>query len=331
MSTSPRDDDTSPDSAKDTSAAEQGQETRPQPRYGAYASPSDAGRHPDAETQPGAAGGPGGSSDSETTDSYNPYTPPTWGQPGSGQSASAQTGPSPYGGGPYSTNQPSPYGNPDGGQPSQQPHQPSWNQPGGPQQGGYPQGSYPPQSPGAPQRPKRPATLWTVLAALLAAGATSLIWGIYVFVTIPTQTMSGVFGGNFSELMAEELERQSAQDPELQELSPQEIEEVMLFSIGMFALIWAVVLLAVYVATAFLGAMAGNPGRIIATIWAGLSLLFLLLGHDGASYGLISATVAFSVVALVMMWLPASSQYIRHRRWAKETMRNGYQGYTGQQ
>lgn len=272
MSTSPHEDDTSPDSTDGSAAADQSDEQRPQPRYGAYAPPSDAGQLSEAAQQ---------------AEPYNPYAQPSWGQP------SPQN--------PYDT---------------QQPQQP----------GGHPQ-----QDHTAPQRPKRPATLWTVLAALLAAGATSLIWGLYVLVTLPAQSISEVFGGTVGDAFVEELQRQSAQDPDLQEFSPQELEEATLVMIGVMALIWAAVLLALYITTAFLGAMAGNPGRILATIWASLSLLFFALGHDGASYGLISATVCFSVVAIVMMWLPDSSKYVRHRKWEKENMRSGYQGHPVQQ
>ena len=152
-----------------------------------------------------------------------------------------------------------------------------------------------------------------------------------MLVTLPAQSISEVFGGTVGDAFVEELQRQSAQDPDLQEFSPQELEEATLVMIGVMALIWAAVLLALYITTAFLGAMAGNPGRILATIWASLSLLFFALGHDGASYGLISATVCFSVVAIVMMWLPDSSKYVRHRKWEKENMRSGYQGHPVQQ
>lgn len=263
MSTSQNDDETS----------------RPQPRYGAYASPAE----PDSASDPGP----------EEAAPYNPYAQPTWGQPGGGA--------------------------PDTGQPSYQ------NPYGAPydtqQQGQYPQQSY---HPAPQQRPKRPATLWTVLAALITAGVTSLIWGIYVLVTLPAQSMSDVFGGAFGDTFVEEMERQVQQDPALEDFSAQELEEATLAMMGLMALIWAAVLLALYIGAAFLGSMAGNPGRIIATIWAVLSLLFFTLGHDGASYGLISVTVVCSIVAIVMMWLPASNQYIRFRRWEKETLRGGY-------
>lgn len=312
MSTEQNDDAaTSPDSAEGISA------TRPQPRYGAYA-PADTGDR----------SGSGSGAETESTETYNPYAQPTWGQPG-GSSGTDSYGYNAGGSNPYGSN---PYGS-DPYQTQQQSYsgagQSSWQQPSA-QQGSGPYA--PPQQPGTPsqdgypaqQRPKRPATLWTALTALLTAGVTSMIWGFYVFVTIPAQTMSEVFGTSFSEILAEEMERQAEVDPTLQELTAQELEEATLVMIGVLALLWAAVLLALYITTAFLGAMAGNPGRIIATIWAGLSLLFLTFGHDGASYGIISATIAFSVVAIVMMWLPASSKYIRYRKWEKETLRSGY-------
>lgn len=324
MST-PQNDDaaTSPDPSDGASAAGH---RRPQPRYGAYA-PSHSGDGSGTET------GSTSQTEAESAETYNPYAQPTWGQPGGASGGSQQSTPQqssdPYGAGSYGAN---PYGsNPYGSDPygsQQQSHpgaaQSSWqhapaDQGQVQQPGQYPPGGYPAQ-----QRPKRPATLWTVLATLLAAGVTSLIWGLYVLVTLPAQSLEGTFGGAFNDIFFEEMERQAEVDPNLQNLSAQELEEATLAMFGIMALVWSGILLALYITTAFLGAMVGNPGRILATIWAGLSLLFFTLGHDGASYGLISATVALSLVAVIMMWLPASSQYVRHRKWQKETMRGGY-------
>lgn len=237
---------------------------------------------------------------------YNPYGQPSWGQPGGG-------------GGGASSN---PYGAAPGQSAGADPAETS------------PYGSAQQGLPAAPQRPKRPGTLWAVLFLLLGAAATSLAWGIYVLATLPLQTMSEALGaGAFAETFQQELERQAAEDPDLQGLTQQQLEETLLFGLGLFALAWAAFLMAVYITMAFLGSMAGNPGRILATIWCGLSLAFLLLGHDGASYGIISATIACSAAAVVMMWLPASTEYIRHRRWEKEVLRSAHYGggYPGAQ
>lgn len=316
MSTTPNDDADSPrphgEDTPDQPAAQ-----RPQPRYGAYAPQGNGDAHtPDGESAPSHASDPYGEAP-QSGSQHNPYGQPIWGQSGEAQPQSSQPGGWQSAGSPSGYQSPSnnPYGEPQhhGGWQQSNYHQPQ-NQ----------QGGYAPQTYSAAERPKRPGTLWATLAALLAAGVTSLIWGIYVFVTLPTQSLEEVFGGAFSQTFVEEMERQSAQDPELQNLSAQEMEEVTLVGIALVALVWAFILLALYVTSAFLGSMAGNPGRILATIWAGLSVLFFFLGHDGISYGIIFATVALSIVAIVMMWLPSSSGYIRHRRWEKEVSRSGY-------
>ncbi|WP_150461914.1 hypothetical protein [Nesterenkonia ebinurensis] len=228
---------------------------------------------------------------------YNPYGEPTWGQPG-GTAASSN---------PY-------------GEPPKEGH-------GQRSEADSVDGSPPQGHQALPERPKRPGTLWAALILLLGAAVTSLTWGIYVLATLPMQTVNEAFGGGaFAETFQDELERQAAEDPELQDLTSQQLEETLLFGIGLFALGWAAFLFAVYITLAFVGSMAGNPGRIIATIWCGLSPAFLLLGHNGASYGIIAATIACSAAAVVMMWLPASSEYIRHRRWEKEVRRSAYYG-----
>lgn len=240
---------------------------------------------------------------SNTGATYNPYGEPSWGQP-SPSSASSN---------PY----------------AEAPGAGAGKDPAGASAYGSAQQGFP----AAPVRPKRPGTLWAVLFLLLGAAATALAWGIYVLATLPLQSMSEALGGGaFAETFQAELERQAAEDPELQGLTQQQLEESLLVGLGLFALAWAVFLMAVYITMAFLGSMAGNPGRILATIWCGLSLAFPLLGHNGASYGIISATIACSAAAVVMMWLPPSTEYIRHRRWEKEVLRSArYGGYPGSQ
>jgi hypothetical protein len=295
-------------------------EQRPQPRYGAYAPNSDAPKSAapqgDGDSTAEPTHGAAESAAPQPGSPYNPYGEPTWGQSG-GERHGGDT-PGKWQSGAWQQGYQSPSGYPYGEQQSQ----PAWQYSDSPQQSS----GYPPQTYAGAERPTRPGTLWGALAALLAAGVTALIWGIYVFVTLPTQSLEEVFGGEFSQMFAEQMERQSAQDPELQNLSTQEMEEVTLLGIGMIALVWGFVLLALYVAAAFLGSMAGNAGRIFATIWAGFSLLFFLLGYDGISYALILATVVLSIVAIVLMWLPSSSQYIRHRKWEREVSRGGYYG-----
>lgn len=261
----------------------QGQE-RPQPRYGAYAARSESSGEPAGE-QPSAGGQP------------NPYGEPTWGRPGA--DSAGQSGPyaAAAAGGQYST-----------------PTQPGWQQP--PQQPGDRPGSW------VTQKPQRPLTLVLSMVLMLAAGALSLAWGIYVMVTVQAQDASELLTDQMRDTMITSFEN----DPQLQELSPEEVMEMTLTGIGVLALIWAIVLLAVYVALAFVGTMTGNVGRVLATIWLTGSLLFLLLSLDGISFAIIAATVLASIAALVLLWLPASNTFVHQRRAFKDARRNRQYG-----
>lgn len=280
---------------------EQHEDDRPQPRYGAYAANSG---DTSGQSGSGSEGTPG--SDAQQPNwggQHNPYGQPSWGQPGPTQEQ--QQGHNPYAG---------PYGSPPvEGNPAA-----SWQQGGYQQGGGY-------AAPAPAQKPKRPSTLTAALTLFLIAGVTSLAWGIYVFVTLPLQDPEAFLDPIMQESMVTAFEN----DPQLQGLSQTEMLEFTLFAFAVMALVWAVVLLAIYITAAFLGAMAGTPGRILATIWAALSLFFLALGHDGASYGLILVTVSASITALVLLWMPPSNRFVRERRAFKDAQKGYYPGAYG--
>lgn len=135
--------------------------------------------------------------------------------------------------------------------------------------------------------------------------------------------------GLYDQMMAD-LENDPQLQQDLPNIEPEQMMDVMLQSIGVMALLWAAVLFAVYIALAFVGTMTGNVGRVLATIWLVGSLLFLLLGHDGASRILIGLTVLASIGALILLWLPASNDFVRQRRAFKEAQqRSSYSGYAG--
>ncbi|MGO1549218.1 MAG: hypothetical protein ACTHWO_05300 [Nesterenkonia sp.] len=271
-------------------------EQRPQPRYGAYAPRAEGSDESEAEP-PSSGGQP------------NPYGQPTWGQPGAGSSGAA--------------GQPGPYASPAAGEQQGGPGQPGWQQAS--QQGGYP-------GPTVLQKPKRPITLVLSMVLMLAAGALSMVWGIYVMVTMQAQDAEDLLTDQMRDTMITSFQN----DPQLQDVSPEELMEMTLTGIGVFAMIWAIVLLAVYVALAFIGTMTGNVGRILATIWLAGSLLFLLLSHDSGAFAIIAATVLASIAALVLLWLPASNEHVHRRKAFKDAQRHqqyggGHHPYPGGQ
>ena len=297
-------------------------EERPQPRYGAYAprTGGSEGSETRAEgSEPGAEGsetGPGAGSGEQRGaygaagqgGQHNPYGQPSWGQPGGAEAARSGGQPGPYGA--------DPYGGQHGGQPGAAAQQ-GWPQGDTAASGGYP-------GPASTHKPKRPTTLVLSMVLMLVAGGLSLIWGIYVLVSMQTEDAEALMSPEMREVMTESFQT----DPQLQQLSQEEALEMLLMGFGVFALVWSLVLLAIYVTLAFVGTMTGNVGRVLATIWLAGSVLFLLLGYDATSYTIIGLTVIASIVALILLWLPASNTFVQQRRAVKEAQRRGsYGGY----
>lgn len=165
------------------------------------------------------------------------------------------------------------------------------------------------------------------MVALLAAAATSVIWGIYVLVNFPLQDPIELFGPE----LFDELARSFEADPQLQGMSAEESAELVMLGFGSIALVWGLIVGAIYLTLAFVGTMTGNVGRILATIWIALSPLFLLLGYNTGSYLWAGVTVGLSAVALVLLWLRPSSAHVKERAHYKAALRSGYHPGAGQQ
>ena len=287
---------------------EQGDE-RPQPRYGAY-SPRPEGSE-EASGEQSSTGG-----QSAQGGQHNPYGEPSWGQPGGDAGPREPSG------------QPGPYG-----------AAPSWGQPSGGTQPDYQQArqAQPVAYPGGAvaQKPKRPLTLVLAMVSMLAAAGLSLIWGIYVLVTLQAQDAREMLPNGVYDQMVAEFEndpqlQQELQNQDLQDIDAEQMIDITLQVVGLFALVWAAILFAIYLTLAFVGTMTGNVGRVLATIWLAASVLFLLLSHNGASFMIIVLTVVASYGALVLLWLPASNDFVRQRRAFKEAQRrSSYSGYPG--
>lgn len=291
---------------------------RPTPRYGQYASQNSQG------SDQGGFGSPSGVGNSEESASdggYNPYGAPSWGQPNAEQNGAAQNNPyaNPYGAPEQSAPQNGAYG--------AAPNTP----PAGWSDAGAPAGYAPPAQPGPYlSKPKRPSTLVTAMALLLAAGAAALVWGFTTMNRLMSVGLDDLFSPAEQEELAQEFNRQMQMDPNAPDISPEEAMEFMLMGLGVIAIGWAVILLAVYITFAFVGTMTGNVGRILATIWVGLSLLMLFLWIDGITLGVIALVILLGVVAVVLLWMPASSAFVAQRRQYKYAVKNPGYGYPPQ-
>lgn len=302
MTTTPNG-DSAPENQSGQPAPEQapGTDDRPQPRYGAYAP---RGQEAPQADQPQPSQQPSG-----------PYGQPTWGQPSGGdQPASAPEASSPYGQNPYGQN---PYAQPagqDGGyhtgyQPAPYGQPPQGQQP---QEQGF--------APAAPaEKPKRPGTLVGALFAMIGAGLLSLGWGIYSFAALAGSQLQDFMTeaqyDAFLEQLDEEWERQAAANPELEGTDPEELLDLYMSIFGGMAVMWALFLLAMYLLWGFLGTIVNNACRIIATIWCGLSVFMLMLGiFAPLALAMTAGVVGLSILAIVLMFLPASNRYFRERR-----------------
>lgn len=323
-----------------------GQDPRPEPRYGRYAperSESEGDQQQSPETPP--SGSRSSEQAADQSPQNAPWGQPTWGPsgttgPGSrpawDQSPYAQEpygqnpyGENPYGETPYGTNQQqSPYGQNPYGQPSQA-DQPGYGVPGGYPGGPGAWGGYP-GGPGA-ERPRMPGTVQGARWLMIIAGVLALVWGVLATTQAAPVLEEVLSDEQFQQMMEQDLERQIEQtdDPELraelENMDPQEMREMMTQAsqmvLAIFAVGWGVFLLGVYLLLAFLGTMF-NAARVLATIWGALSLTMFVLGFGiGSLYMVISGVVAASIGAVILLWLPASSDYLRQRRAYKEALK----------
>lgn len=239
---------------------------------------------------------------------YGQYAPqPDGGQPGSAPSApSAPPGASPYGQDPYGQGAygqggygQDPYGQgPYGQGPYSQPPQPGYSASpyAGPGQPNVGTGQ-----PGTPPggRPSRPASMTTSMALQLLAGAVLAIVGIFSGVAItraePTQMMSS---DQWAELG----------------ITAAEIEQMGMMGLVGAVIIGGAVLFAIpYVIFAFTSTRGSQVGRILATIYLGLSVFSVVFG----AWNLLLVFLP-SLAALILLWVPASSAFVRQVQAAKK-------------
>lgn len=320
-----------------------------EPRYGRRLEHSDGG-HPGPQ-QPGGWGQPGPDAAGQSPSGQAPAEQNPYGQnpemqnpygPSAGSAASApdaSPGPGQYGApyGPGSQQPPaqSPYGQDFSGQAGQSPY--GQQQPGGAPYGGAsgsPYGGGPGSSYGGPasqpgwntqgagpaEKPRRPWTLLTSLFLVIGAG---LVLGI-----AGALTMRRVQQASPEELMADPESFSGAfWEGFFAEAPPAEHQE-LLTVFGVMALVFAIIGFLVYLALAFVGAFAGHPGRIIATIVLGLGLVGNLLAIF--PYGpWMLLVAALSLVAIILYWLPQTNSFIRRRRELRQGGVGAYPGAPG--
>ncbi len=219
---------------------------------------------------------------------------PAGGQPPYGQQPGAEQPYNPYGQNPNHYGQ-VPQGNNPYGQPAPGNYPPGQQ----PYPGGYPmpqQGNFAP-----PQMPThRPKELETSFWAIIAAGV------IFAFGTISSIFSMDVAAFRRELSMVPDLENQL-------QASGLSLDQMvgMLPTIQSTVVVFAVILLLVYVLVAFMVRKGSSVARIFATVFAVLSLLGLGSGL------LLALSVILGVVGVVFAWLRPSSQYIAARRAAR--------------
>lgn len=162
---------------------------------------------------------------------------------------------------------------------------------------------------GPAQKPKRPITLILALVLMLLAGATALILSIMSFlnfISMSPEDMSPFWNEAFEEAQAQ----QGAAGEEITATD-------MMYGLGVFVLIGGIILAVLYTVFAFVGTMAGNVGRILATIFLAGSVFLVLFGPANL------IVTGLSLAAIVALWLPASNTFIRNRKAWKDASRSG--------
>ncbi|MDO5493686.1 MAG: hypothetical protein Q4F53_08770, partial [Nesterenkonia sp.] len=179
------------------------------------------------------------------------------------------------------------------------------------QPGQYPYGVGP-QSAGAGPGPTggtgRPAALRVSRIIQLIVAGLVLILGVISGIMI--------FGADLTQLVpAEQLADQN--------ISPSDYDMVMAIT-GVLVIVGSIVLSALYVVFGLLGTRGGPVGRILDTVFLGLSVLAVLLGL----INILLITLP-SIAALVLLWLPASSDYIRRQSSPGPAAQSGPPGPQG--
>lgn len=251
----------------------------------------------------------------QPTSGPSAYGQPAYGQPASGEPAYGQR---------YDRSSGEAQPQPGQQQPESAQHgwaQPGWNQQSQDQQGqfqqswdqqaqpphhaqhwaqapaqGQPTTAQQPSDQQGPARGSRPITLVLSMILQLVAGTLLLIGGVVVAMNLFSADPATVTGG-----MGYPYTEMGYQD---------RADLVMAF--GALALIGAVVFAAPYYALAFFSTMGSQVGRILATIYLALSLTSLVF----TPWNLL-LVVAPSIAALVLLWVPQSTEHVRRVRAAK--------------
>ena len=195
--------------------------------------------------------------------------------------------------------------------------QPGYQQPGYGQPGFQQPGAAYGQSFGGPQlhpdmakEPARPKTVNTAFWSIIVAG---LAYMLSILVTVPLQNRG--YGDDDIALL------ESMLNPMLADTPFQSVEAYLNSPMMGAAMIGqAVIVYVVYVLVA-LGIRNGwRSMRIIGTIFAVLSLLGLSFVTP-LSGALSALAVVLGIVGIVFAWLPASTEYFRHKAWQKAAKR----------
>lgn len=241
------------------------------------------------------------------------------GQPYNPAAGSGNSNPNPYGENPYGA-QPNPYGQNAG---QQQP--PQFQQ--YPQQGGY----APVQPPA--QRPKtlQIAFLLIMLAGVFNAAASWLINSTNLIGNVITSQWT-----LFEEQMRTSMESSSdpAVNAELEKMlaNPDAFTAQISSSMTSFTIVGMIISLLAYFLVGFFVGRGVGAMRVIATIFAALSIISLLMyvpmismyanSSDTMMINVVfTLSVVLGIVGVVFAWLPESSKYIVARRMAR---RAGY-------
>lgn len=218
--------------------------------------------------------------------------------------------------GPQGQQQSSEYGPQDGFHAPQPPsgyQQPGAGQPGfGPSHGqpyAHPAPHFggPQLSPEMTKEPKRPKVVGVAFWAIVAAGISYLVSQL-ILVTLPNRGLSDAEIGMLEDMMGS-----------MGDQLPFESVDAYLNSSMMTAVMvgQAVILAVAYVLVA-LGIRNGwRSMRILGTIFAVFSLFNLSLAASPLVTVFSVLAVVLGIVGIVYAWLPASTEYYRHKAWQK--------------
>lgn len=211
----------------------------------------------------------------------SPYGSSPYGNPPEGSSYSG----SPYSGSPYGG---SAYGSPYGGAAGPM-------GPGGQTGPAMSSGPY-------TEKPKQSGTMLASLLLMMATGVGLLVGSFVVFASLSNARPA--------ELVGDDTFSSGFWEGYLSELHPAEYEPAIT-GLGVMIVICALIWSACYITFAFVGTMGSNPGRITATVILSISAVSCLIGILFSWFFILF--LLMTGAALVMLWLPPSSDFVRRR------------------